>query len=102
MKKSNMTEPKPYMGTVKLGPKGQIVIPKEIRDMFSIGPGDAMIIMAHPQRRIALERPSVLAKVAVAIFAGKGAELYPEDKPEDLEVYAENIKNTITGKEDEK
>ena len=102
MKESNKTEPKPYMGTVKLGPKGQIVIPKEIRDMFGIEPGDAMIIMAHPQRGIALERPSVLTKVADAIFAGKGADLYPEDKPENLAVYAENIKNTISGKEDEK
>ncbi len=25
-----------YMGSVKVGPKGQIVIPKEVRDMFGI------------------------------------------------------------------
>ena len=28
-----------YMTTVKVGPKGQIVIPAEVREMFGIEPG---------------------------------------------------------------
>lgn len=28
-----------YAGTVTVGTKGQIVIPKEVRDMFGINPG---------------------------------------------------------------
>ncbi len=60
------------MGTVKVGPKGQIVIPKEVRNMFGIESGDSLIIMAHPERGIGIERPSTLTKIANAIFAGHG------------------------------
>ena len=35
-----------YMGSVKVGPKGQIVIPKEARDMFEIQPGDTLLLLA--------------------------------------------------------
>ena len=31
-----MSDNEKYMSSVKVGPKGQIVIPKEIRDMFQI------------------------------------------------------------------
>lgn len=34
-----MSDNEKYMSSVKVGPKGQIVIPKEIRDMFQISPG---------------------------------------------------------------
>ena len=33
-------EGKYIFGLVKIGEKGQIVIPKEVREMFGIGPGD--------------------------------------------------------------
>ena len=86
---------KPYMGTVKVGPKGQIVIPKEIRDMFEIEPGQSLMIMAHPKRGIAIERQSVLVKIADAIFAGKGREVYPYEDPEHLGEFAEVIKKNV-------
>ena len=35
-----------FMASVKLGPKGQIVIPKEVREMFGVAPGDTMVLLA--------------------------------------------------------
>ena len=83
---------KQYMGSVKLGPKGQIVIPKEVRDMFGLAPGDTMLILADEKRGIALERYNVFAKIADAIFGGKAKELYPEQSEEDSLYFAEAIK----------
>lgn len=82
-----------FMATVKVGPKGQIVIPKEIRDMFDISPGDNMVILADAKRGIALERQSFLTKVADAIFAGKVKEEYPDYAHERSDEFADAIKH---------
>lgn len=81
-----------FMSTVKVGPKGQIVIPKEVRDMFDIGPGDSLVILADSERGIAIEHQSFLTKVADAIFAGKAAQEYPDYISEHNEVFAAEIK----------
>lgn len=73
-----MTKDNRFMGSVKVGPKGQIVIPKELRDMFGIKPGDALVILADSERGIALERMSVFSGIADMILSGRGSELYPE------------------------
>lgn len=43
-----------YVGMVKVGEKGQIVIPKGARDLFSIQPGDQLLLMADVTQGIAL------------------------------------------------
>jgi len=57
-----------FMATVKLGPKGQIVIPKEVREMFELEAGDTLVLMADKKRGIALQQSAVLAGIADAIF----------------------------------
>ena len=44
-----------FLATVKIGPKGQIVIPKEVRDMFGLNAGDAVLLMADKGQGIALQ-----------------------------------------------
>lgn len=61
-----------FMSTVKLGPKGQIVIPKEVREMFGLEPGDSLLLLADAKRGIALQRSSVMTRIADAIFSGHG------------------------------
>lgn len=38
---------KHFFGVVKVGERGQIVIPKEARDMFQIQPGDKLIVLGE-------------------------------------------------------
>ncbi len=86
------TESEKYMGSVKVGPKGQIVIPKEAREMFSISPGDTLILLADSQKGIALERYDTFNQIADAIFAGRARELYPEHAEEESVAFAKEIK----------
>lgn len=45
-----------FMASVKVGPKGQIVIPKEAREMFGVEPGDTLVLLADKKQGIALQR----------------------------------------------
>ncbi len=43
-----------FAATLTIGAKGQIVIPKVVRDMFGYGPGDDVLLLADPDRGIAI------------------------------------------------
>lgn len=43
-----------FMTTIKIGPKGQIIIPKEVRDMFGFKPGDMVLLMADKERGVGI------------------------------------------------
>ena len=43
-----------YAWTVTVGEKGQIVIPKQARDVFGINPGDTLILLGDTERGIAI------------------------------------------------
>ena len=45
-------------GVVKVGDKGQIVIPKDARSLYDIKPGDALIVLGD-QRGMALLKTEV-------------------------------------------
>jgi AbrB family looped-hinge helix DNA binding protein len=91
-----MAKPKEqgFIATVKLGPKGQIVIPKEVREMFDIGPGDSLVLMAHPKRGIALQRQNIMMKIAQTIIGGNGKDVYPHEDEENLDNFAHKIIET--------
>ena len=54
------TDKSKYAGICKVGEKGQIVIPKEIRNMFDINPGDSVIVLCDKEKGIALLKADVI------------------------------------------
>ncbi|OAA91620.1 AbrB/MazE/SpoVT family DNA-binding domain-containing protein [Clostridium ljungdahlii] len=63
-----------YAWTVKIGEKGQFVIPKEARDIFDIKPGDTIIVLADKKKGIAIPPKSLFAKLTETIFDGDISE----------------------------
>ena len=58
--------------TVKIGEKGQIVIPKNMRDMFGIKAGDTRLVLADCERGIAIVNDtSFLSNVFDSTMEGK-------------------------------
>lgn len=52
---NNMNKPEgKYAWTVTVGTKGQIVIPKEAREVFDIQPGDRLLILADTKQGMAI------------------------------------------------
>ncbi len=43
-----------YAWMVKIGEKGQFVIPKEARDMFDLQPGETILVLGDEQRGLAI------------------------------------------------
>ena len=48
---------KHLFGTAKVGEKGQIVIPKEARELFGIKPGDTLLILGDEWSALLQPRP---------------------------------------------
>jgi len=61
-----------YMGVCKVGEKGQIVIPKEARDMFLINPGDTVVVLCDRKRGMAIVKTDVFDAVSEEIL-GEGS-----------------------------
>ncbi len=58
-----------FMSSVKIGPKGQIVIPKDARDMFGLEPGDTLVLLADKKKGIALQTADKLNPLLRSAFA---------------------------------
>jgi len=52
-----------FIVSVKVGPKGQITIPAEARNMFSIKEGDILMFMGDINRGMALVKDTEFYKV---------------------------------------
>ncbi len=61
-----------FLATVKIGEKGQIVIPKEVREMFALQAGDSLVLMADKTQGIALQPYSYLETFWNAVSGMKG------------------------------
>lgn len=55
-------------GTVKVGEKGQIVIPKEARDTFGIRPGDTLLVLGDDENGLIVTRPEIVSEMADRVF----------------------------------
>ncbi len=59
-----------YMfGAVRVGEKGQIVIPKQCREIFDIKPGDTLLVLGDKERGIGIVKQEQMIDFARAIFA---------------------------------
>ncbi len=60
-------KPKLILRTVKVGERGQIVIPKDIRDQFHIESGETLIITGH-RDKITIMKEDMLRDMSVQIL----------------------------------
>lgn len=59
---------KQIFGVVRIGDKGQIVIPKEARDAFGLNPGDTLLVLGDITKGIALVKTKVFDDVVEDVF----------------------------------
>ena len=64
---------KHIFGMVKVGEKGQIVIPKEARKLFQVEPGDTLLILGDERNGIIVTKPDVIRDAATQIFENLGS-----------------------------
>lgn len=62
-----------YAWTVTVGEKGQIVIPKQARELFNIRPGDSLVLLGDVARGLAIPPKAAFEQFAAAVFE-TGAE----------------------------
>ena len=71
-KGGNFLNKEKYVGISKVGEKGQIVIPKEARNMFNINPGDSIIVLCDKERGIALVKADVIEDLTDKVLPKRG------------------------------
>ena len=60
-----------YAWTATVGEKGQIVIPKQARDIFGIRPGDTLLILGDTERGLAIPNKGAFGELFDAAFKEK-------------------------------
>lgn len=63
-----------FIWTTKLTSKGQIVLPKQAREVFGFKEGDTLILLGDLQRGIAIAKYDDYLKFAEEIFKAKNGE----------------------------
>jgi len=65
---TEITKGKYFFGTVKIGERGQIVIPKEAREVFDIKPGDYLMLVGDEDKGIAIVKADPMKDLALKIM----------------------------------
>ena len=60
-----------YAWTVTVGEKGQIVIPKQARELFNIQPGDTLVLLGDLEKGIAIPPKSSFTELMGRIFGNE-------------------------------
>jgi AbrB family looped-hinge helix DNA binding protein len=68
-----------FASTVRVGEKGQIVIPKAARDMFNIKPGDTLLLLADDKRGIAIIRQDLFTEFTNNVLRTMETPIEPEE-----------------------
>ena len=63
-----------YAWIATVGEKGQIVIPKQARDLFDIKPGDTILLLGDPDRGIAIPPHGAFDQLFGIAFDGKDSD----------------------------
>ena len=63
-----------YAWTATVGEKGQIVIPKQARDIFGINPGDTLLLLGDDQRGIAIPPKGAFSNLFASTFDEKDGD----------------------------
>ncbi len=58
-----------YAWMVKIGEKGQFVIPKEARELFDLQPGDEILVLGDKERGIAIPQKEKQQDIIKQIFS---------------------------------
>ena len=70
-----MKEPKgKHIWTAKVGERGQIVIPKEAREIFDIKPGQTLLLLGDEEQGIAIVKNDAFMHFAQAILDAQKPE----------------------------
>ncbi len=62
-----------YAWTATVGEKGQIVIPKQAREVFDIKPGDTVLLLGDEERGIAIPPKGAFSELFDSAFEKKEA-----------------------------
>ena len=63
-----------YAWTATVGEKGQIVIPKQARELFGIHPGDTLLLLGDLTRGLAIVNPEAFEEAFRSAFGEKEGE----------------------------
>ena len=61
-----------FAWTVTVGEKGQIVIPKQARELFGIKPGDSLLLLGDVTRGLAIPQKEQFLRAVETVMAGQG------------------------------